>query len=85
MKRYRAEVTVMPKEGVLDTQGKAVEKTLAGGGYTGVEEVRVGKFIRVIVDADDLASAETKVREITEDLLINDLVESYTMRAEEIL
>lgn len=85
MKRFRAEVTVMPKDGVLDTQGKAVEKTLVGVGYADVSDVRVGKFIRLTVGADDLASAEAKIREITDDLLVNDLIESYTMRAEEIL
>jgi phosphoribosylformylglycinamidine synthase PurS subunit len=78
MNTYRADITVLPKDGVLDIQGKAVEKTLAAHGYGAVLEVRVGKFIRVAVEAADEADAGRKVRTIAEDLLVNDLVESYT-------
>lgn len=82
MKRFRAEVTVLPKDGVLDTQGKAVEKTLHRGGYLSVSDVRVGRSIRLTVAADDEASAEAEVREIADDLLVNDLIESFTVKLE---
>jgi phosphoribosylformylglycinamidine synthase PurS subunit len=83
MNRYRADITILPKDGVLDIQGKAVEKTLAAHGYEAVLEVRVGKFIRVAVEAADESDAGRKVRTIAEDLLVNDLVESYTYALEE--
>jgi phosphoribosylformylglycinamidine synthase PurS subunit len=79
---YRADITILPKDGVLDIQGKAVEKTLAAHGYEAVREARIGKFIRVELEAKDKADADDKVREITEDLLVNDLVESYTFTLE---
>ena len=44
---FQAEVLITPREGVLDTQGKAVEKTLTHLGYKGVSEVRVGKIVRM--------------------------------------
>jgi phosphoribosylformylglycinamidine synthase PurS subunit len=83
MKTYRADITILPKDGVLDIQGKAVEKTLAAHGYDAVLEVRVGKFIRVSIEAAGADDAGRHVRTIAEDLLVNDLVESYTFIVEE--
>lgn len=82
MKRYKADVTVLPKDGVLDIQGKAVERTLGSHGYENVNEVRVGKFIRFFVDAADEAAAGDLVRSVADDLLVNDLVESYSYMLE---
>lgn len=82
MKKFKADVTVLPKDGVLDTQGKAVEKTLAGAGYDTVRDVRVGKSIRFVVEAPTKAAAGTLVQAIAGDLLVNDLVESYTYKLE---
>ncbi|MDR3255469.1 MAG: phosphoribosylformylglycinamidine synthase subunit PurS [Synergistaceae bacterium] len=82
MKMYRADVTILPKDGVLDIQGKAVEKTLSSQGYDAVKEARVGKFIRLALEAEDNSDAGAKVRAMTEDLLVNDLVESYTFTLE---
>lgn len=84
MKRFRADVTVLPKDGVLDIQGKAVEKTLKGGGYDAVRDVRVGRFIRLVVDAADEHAAGEMVKTIADDLLANDLVESYTFELEDV-
>jgi phosphoribosylformylglycinamidine synthase PurS subunit len=82
MNTYRADITILPKDGVLDIQGKAVEKTLGAHGYDAVKEVRVGKFIRVTLEAADETDAGEKVRSAAEDLLVNDLVESYTFTIE---
>ncbi|MDR3321882.1 MAG: phosphoribosylformylglycinamidine synthase subunit PurS [Synergistaceae bacterium] len=82
MKMYRADVTILPKDGVLDIQGKAVEKALSSQGYDAVREVKVGKFIRLAIEAEDDADAGKRVRAMTDDLLVNDLVESYTFTLE---
>jgi len=82
MKRFKVEVTVLPKDGVLDIQGKAVERTLKRGGYSSVDDVRVGRFIRFAVDADSEASAGAVVDSVADDLLANGLIESYTYRME---
>lgn len=82
MKKYQADVTVLPKDGVLDIQGKAVEKTLVSNGYDSVADVRVGKFIRFAVEANDETEAAWKVRAVADDLLVNDLIESYTYTLE---
>ena len=82
MNRYSVDVTVLPKEGVLDIQGKAVERTLRQSGYTSVEDVRVGRFIRFVVQADCEETASSVVGSVAEDLLANGLIESYSYKLE---
>ena len=82
MNRYRVDVTVLPKEGVLDIQGKAVERTLHQSGYASVEDVRVGRFVRFVVRADDEEAASSVVGSIADDLLANGLIESYSYKLE---
>ena len=79
---FQAEVLVLPREGVLDTQGKAVEKTLSRLGYEGLEEVRVGRIIRIKMEAADAASVEKSVGSMCQDLLANDLIETYKISVE---
>jgi phosphoribosylformylglycinamidine synthase PurS subunit len=82
MNRYKADVTVIPKDGVLDTQGKAVERTLRSHGYGSVSGVRVGRFVRFTVEASDESSAGDGGRSVSDDLLVNDLIESYSFTLE---
>jgi len=67
-------VTVMPKKGVLDPQGQAVQGALAHMGFAGVSDVRVLKRIELEIGGDDPAGQATKM---CEDLLANNLVEEY--------
>lgn len=83
MNIYKADVTILPKDGVLDIQGKAVEKTLKANGFDELQDVRVGKFIRLHLEAADEDDAASKVRAISEDLLVNDLIESYSFTLEQ--
>jgi phosphoribosylformylglycinamidine synthase PurS subunit len=85
MVRFRVDVTVLPKDGVLDTQGKAVERTLKMEGYSSVDDVRVGRFIRFAVEAPGEEEAGKLVDAIADDLLANSLIESYTYRLERVL
>lgn len=82
MKKFQADVTVLPKDGVLDIQGKAVEKTLVSNGYVEVADVRVGRFVRLVLEAEDESAARGCVSTIADDLLVNDLIESYTFELE---
>ena len=82
MDRYRVDVTVLPKEGVLDIQGKAVERTLHRSGYMSVEDVRVGRFIRFVINADGEEAASSAVESAADDMLANGLIESYSYKLE---
>lgn len=67
-------IFVTLKHGVLDPQGKAIEKALAGLGFGGVNEVRAGKLIEL--DVDD-ATTDDQVDEMCRKLLANTVIENY--------
>ncbi len=80
---FHAEVIITPREGVLDTQGKAVEKTLTHLGYKGLEEVRVGRIVTMRIEADNSGAAAEAVKNMCQDLLANDLIETYKISVRE--
>jgi phosphoribosylformylglycinamidine synthase PurS subunit len=74
---YTFEVLVTLKEGLADPQGKAVESALPSLGWTNVRHVRVGKHIKLDVEAADEASALEQVRGMAVRLLSNPVIEDY--------
>jgi phosphoribosylformylglycinamidine synthase PurS subunit len=70
----KVRVVVTLKPGVLDPQGKAVHKALAGLGFAGVDDVRTGKLIELDV-ADDTSDAA--IDEMCRRLLANTVIENY--------
>ena len=74
---FEASVSVMLKPGIADPQGQTIERALPALGYSGVDEVRVGKLIHLKVDADDASDAERRVTEMCEKLLANTVIESF--------
>ena len=70
----KARVLIRPKEGILDPQGKAVERALPALGFEGVEHVRIGRIVELeAASADDLPS-------LCEKLLANPLIEDYEIQ-----
>ncbi len=80
---FHAEAVITPREGVLDTQGKAVEKTLAHLGYKGLNEVRVGRIVTLQLEAESADAAAEAVKNMCQDLLANDLIETYKISVRE--
>jgi phosphoribosylformylglycinamidine synthase subunit PurS len=72
---FSFEVLVTLKQGLSDPQGKAVESALPALGWSNVARVRVGKHIRLEVDADDARSARAQVEEMATRLLSNPVIE----------
>ncbi len=72
-------VNVFLKEGVLDPQGKAAHHALNSLGFSGIQDVRIGKQIIINLDSEDRAKAETEVKEMCETLLANTVIEEYTI------
>ena len=70
-------VTVMPKAGVLDPQGKAIGHALGALGFGGVGEVRAGKVIELDVAEADPAAALAAGQEMARRLLANAVIESF--------
>ena len=79
---FRVHVRVIPRAGLLDPQGQAVEHALGVLGFAGVSEVRVGKAIELGVEASDAASAEAMAREMCERLLANPVTEDFVISVE---
>jgi phosphoribosylformylglycinamidine synthase PurS subunit len=79
--RYKFEVVVRLKEGLLDPQGKAIEDSLPHMGWTNVSHVRVGKHIELTVEAEDEDAATEQVQEIARRLLANPVIERVSMTA----
>ena len=73
----KARVTVMPKAGVLDPQGRAIGHALAALGFAGVGEVRAGKVIELDLAETDAARAKETAEEMARRLLANTVIESF--------
>jgi phosphoribosylformylglycinamidine synthase len=75
--RFRAQVVVSLKDGLLDPQGKAVEGSLPALGWMNVSEVRVGRYVELDVEAPDEAAAVSQVHAMAERLLSNPVIETF--------
>jgi phosphoribosylformylglycinamidine synthase subunit PurS len=73
----KARVHIMPKDGVLDPQGKAIAHALGTLGFLGVGEVRQGKVIDLELAAIDKTAARAAVEAMCQKLLANTLIETY--------
>lgn len=78
-----ARVFVSLKQGVLDPQGKAIERSLHSLGYGEVADVRVGKYLELEIDAATPAAAELRLREMCDKLLANTVIEDYRFEIED--
>jgi phosphoribosylformylglycinamidine synthase PurS subunit len=72
----KAKVLIRPKEGILDPQGKAVERALPALGFEGVHDVRVGRLVEL--ETDDPEKLDT----LCEKLLANPLIEDFEVELE---
>lgn len=73
----KAVVDIFLKNGVLDSQGKAVQHALESIGFNSVKDVRVGKQIVLELNESDEAKARGEVVKMCEDLLANTVIEDF--------
>ena len=73
----KAIVTVMPKNGVLDPQGKAIAHALGTLGFEGVNDVRAGKVIELELQETDPNRAKAQAEDMARKLLANEVIESF--------
>jgi phosphoribosylformylglycinamidine synthase PurS subunit len=78
-------VYVTPKQGILDPQGAAVERSLPNLGFEGVSGVRVGKIIDLTVEGAGLSheAAHAQIDDMCRKLLANPIIEDYTFEITE--
>jgi phosphoribosylformylglycinamidine synthase subunit PurS len=78
----RVKIFISFKEGVLDPQGKAVERSLHSLGYREVRDVRMGKYLEIELEAATRHAAEARIREMCDKLLANPVIEDYRFEIE---
>ena len=79
MTTFRFAVNVLPKEGILDPQGRAVEQSLGHLDVSGVSGVRVGRRIELTVHAESAEAARAVVERLAGDLFSNPLIEQASV------
>ena len=67
-------VEVMLKNGVLDSQGRAVHRALEGMGFSGIKDLRVGKTYEL--DLDDSVT-DDEIVSMCQKQLVNSVIERY--------
>ena len=70
-------INISLKNGVLDSQGKAVHHALDSLHFENVEDVRVGRQVVMKLSTDNEAAAREEVTQMCEDLLANTVIEDY--------
>lgn len=75
--KFLAKINIMPREELLDPQGKATILGLNNLGFEGVENLRVGKRIHLELQAESSEQASEKVEEACNKLLHNPIMESF--------
>ena len=73
----KIKVVVTLKNGVLDPQGKAIQQTLNGMGFTEIESVRQGKYFDLEINEKDETRAKSKAEEMCKKLLANLVIEDF--------
>ena len=81
---FEARVVVRLKSGVNDPQGQAIRGSLHQLGFSGVDDVRVGKHIVLRLDEMDRQTAERRVAEMCGRLLANPIIEEYEFELEQV-
>ena len=79
----RAKVYITTKQGVLDPQGRAIERSLHSLGFTEAGEVRLGKFIELELNGLRSDEANDRVTEMCKKLLANEVIEDFRFELEE--
>jgi len=79
----KARVTITLKKTIMDAQGQTVEKALHNLGYTGVQNLRIGKHIEMELDGAPPDQITAQVDEMCRRLLANPIIEDFQVEVEE--
>lgn len=78
----KARVFVTLKPSVFDPQGRTIAEALHSMGYTGIGDVRQGKYFELEVDAPSAEKAHALASEVADRVLANTVIESYRIEVE---
>jgi phosphoribosylformylglycinamidine synthase PurS subunit len=81
----KAHVYVTLKRSVLDAQGQTDAGALRRMEYSGIADVRQGKYFQLTLEdslAEDPAKAQLEVERIAREVLTNPVIEEFSLRLE---
>jgi phosphoribosylformylglycinamidine synthase subunit PurS len=78
----KARVFVTLKPSVFDPQGQTIADALHSMGYTGVGDVRQGKYFELELAEKSADRARALASEVADKLLANPVIESYRVEVE---
>jgi len=81
---FKVIVIIKRRPKILDPEGKAVEQGAKLLGFNNVKQTRIGKYIEFFVDTKDKNLAEKEVKEYSEKLLSNPIIEDFEYTLEEV-
>jgi phosphoribosylformylglycinamidine synthase subunit PurS len=80
---YSIEVRIAPRAGLLDPEGKAIQHALRSLEFEDVEDVRVGRLLRLRLHAESETAARDLAEEMCRKLLANPVTEDYDIALSE--
>lgn len=80
---YYAAIEITLRTSILDPQGKATSHALDQLGFQGIDDVRIGKFVELRLEADSAEAAEDMARSACQKLLANEVMEDFSIRVTE--
>ncbi len=79
----KAKVFVTLKPSVLDPQGKAIHHSVESLGFTGIGDIRQGKYFEISLDESlNPSDARTSIERIAKDVLANPVIEDFRVEVE---
>lgn len=81
---FIAKITVTLRKSILDPQGKAVRHGAHSLGFGAINDIRIGKYIEMKIDAPSEAEARRIAEETCQKLLANPVMEDYRYTVEQI-
>lgn len=84
MKKFLADINVMPLKEILDPRGKAVTGSMKNLGLPEISNVRIGRHITLEVEAENKETATEKVETACKKLLANLIMENYQYHIQEL-
>ncbi len=77
MSEFQVEVRITPRQGLLDPEGKAVENALRSLGFEDAKDVKIGRLVRLKIEAESAEAAGARADEMCKRLLANPVTEDY--------
>ncbi|MDP2208816.1 MAG: phosphoribosylformylglycinamidine synthase subunit PurS [Bacteroidota bacterium] len=81
---FLAKITITLKKSILDPQGKAVYHALESLNFSSIQDVRIGKYIEMKINSNNMEEAKRQTEDACQKLLSNVIMENYSFTIEEI-